>query len=148
MLLLVVATRRNDRFARLNVGQWCCLRFPSATDTRSTSPARLCPASAGTAYRPAHYESVDEGSSPSTAVPSRRLMPGQDRPDRYERRATATCVQPLVPDQNLNCSPQCTNALTVDRDRGFPKYVSCRIWHETFRRTSVLHRTRALCRQL
>jgi hypothetical protein len=30
---------RNDGCTRLNVNQWCCLRFRFATDTRSTLPA-------------------------------------------------------------------------------------------------------------
>src|SRR5437764_9199443 len=33
--------RSNDGWTRLNVDQWCCLRFRSATDKRSTSPTRL-----------------------------------------------------------------------------------------------------------
>jgi hypothetical protein len=42
MLLLLVAVRRDDGCARLNVDQWCCLRFRPSSATRSTLSARLC----------------------------------------------------------------------------------------------------------
>jgi hypothetical protein len=79
----------------------------------------------------------------------------------YRPAACRTCIQD---DVSLPCSrgyfhhprpigisipdPRCTSALIVDIGLGCPKYVSCRIWRETSRRTNVLHKTPALCRRL
>jgi hypothetical protein len=89
-------------WTRLNVDQWCCLRFRFAAVKRSTSFARLCPARAEAPYWPAHYESVDEWFQRVHSRPDQDPMfawgPGRTGLNGIQLQPR---VQPLGPDRDV-----------------------------------------------